>query len=90
MKHSLKREDQPYQLLYKDLRHGGRRRRKRGNYHDNRGCIANRVSIEKRPIIVEKRKRIGDVEVDLMLGKNHQPGLLVIADRASLKTSLVK
>ncbi|MBX2965559.1 MAG: IS30 family transposase [Cyclobacteriaceae bacterium] len=89
MKHSHKREDQPYQLLYKELKHG-RRRRKRGNYHDNRGCIPNRVSIEKRPAIVEKRKRIGDVEVDLMLGKNHQPGLLVITDRASLKTSLVK
>lgn len=89
MKRSHKREDEPYQLLYKDLRHG-RRRRKRGNYHDNRGCISNRVSIEKRPTIVEKRKRIGDVEVDLMLGKNHQPGLLVITDRASLKTSLVK
>lgn len=89
MKFSHKREDQPFQLLYKDLKHG-RRRRKRGNYHDNRGCISNRVSIEKRPAIVEKRKRLGDVEVDLMLGKNHQPGLLVITDRASLKTSLVK
>ena len=89
MKHGRKREDRPYQHLYKDLRHG-RRRRKRGNYHDNRGCIANRVSIEKRPVIVEKRKRIGDVEVDFMLGKNHRPGLLVITDRASLKTSLVK
>lgn len=89
MKHSHKREDRPYQLLYKDLRHG-RRKRKRGNYHDNRGCIPNRVSIEKRPAIVEKRNRLGDVEVDLMLGKNHQPGLLVITDRASLKTSLVK
>lgn len=89
MKHSHKQKDQPYQLLYKDLKHG-RRRRKRGNYHDNRGCMPDRVSIEKRPIIVEKRKRIGDVEVDLMLGKNHQPGLLVITDRASLKTSLVK
>ncbi|MCO5270352.1 MAG: hypothetical protein M9954_01680 [Cyclobacteriaceae bacterium] len=47
MKHGRKREDRLYQHLYKDLRHG-RRRRKRGNYHDNRGCIANRVSIEKR------------------------------------------
>jgi IS30 family transposase len=89
MKHSHKREDEPYQFLYKGLKHG-RRRRKRGNYHDNRGCISNRVSIEKRPPSVERRKRIGDVEVDLMLGKNHQPGLLVITDRASLKTSLVK
>jgi IS30 family transposase len=89
MKHSHKRQDRPYQHLYKELKHGCRRR-KRGNYHENRGCIPNRVSIENRPAIVEKRKRIGDVEVDLMLGKNRQPGLLVITDRASLKTSLVK
>jgi IS30 family transposase len=89
MKHSHQREYQPFQLMYKELKHG-RRRRKRGNYHGNRGCISNRVSIERRPLIVQKRKRLGDVEVDLMLGKNHQPGLLVITDRASLKTSLVK
>ena len=56
----------------------------------SKNCMPDRVSIEKRPIIVEKRKRLGDVEVNLMLGKNHQPGLLVITDRASLKTSLVK
>lgn len=89
MKHSNRREDQPYRLLYRELKHG-RRRRKRGNYHDNRGCIPYRVSIENRPAIVEKRSRIGDMEVDLMLGKNHQPGLLVITDRASLKTTLIK
>jgi transposase, IS30 family len=89
MKHSHKRADVCYQLIYKDLKHG-RRRRKRGNYRDNRGCIPNRTSIEKRPSIVERRSRIGDVEVDLMLGKNHQPGLLVMTDRTTLKTSLTK
>jgi IS30 family transposase len=89
MKHSNKRKDQPFKELFKDLKHG-RNRRKRGNYRDNRGCIPARVSIEKRPKIVAKRTRLGDVEVDLMLGKNHQPGLLVITDRASLKTALVK
>jgi transposase, IS30 family len=89
MKHSHKREDACYQLIYKDLKHG-RRRRKRGNYRDNRGCIPNRTSIEMRPSIVERRSRIGDVEVDLMLGKNHQPGLLVMTDRTTLKTSLTK
>ena len=89
MKHSKRKEDRPYRKLYQELKHG-RRRRKRGNYHENRGCIAGRVSIEKRPAIVEKRTRIGDVEVDLVLGKNHQPGLLVITDRATLKTSLTK
>lgn len=89
MKHGHKRGDKEFRSLFKELKHG-RRRRKRGNYHQNRGCIPDRVPIEKRPAIVEKRKRIGDVEVDLMMGKNHQPGLLVITDRASLKTSLVK
>ena len=88
-KHSHRKEHQPYQQLYQELKHG-RRRRKRENYHDNRGCIPDRISIEKRPALVEKRKRIGDVEVDLVLGKNHQPGLLVITDRASLQTSLTK
>jgi IS30 family transposase len=88
-KHSHRKEHQPYQLLHQELKHG-RRHRKRGNYHENRGCIPDRVSIEKRPALVEKRKRIGDVEVDLVLGMNHQPGLLVITDRASLKTSLTK
>lgn len=89
MKHSKRKEDRPYQKLYLQLKHG-RRRRKRGNYHENRGCIPDRVPIEKRPAIVEKRTRIGDAEVDLVLGKNHQPGLLVITDRATLKTSLTK
>jgi IS30 family transposase len=58
--------------LYKDLKHA-RRRVKLGYYKDNRSCIANGVSIEKQPIIVEKRKRIGDVEEYLMPGKKHQP-----------------
>lgn len=88
-KHSTRREDLPYKHLYKYLRHG-RRRRKRGNYNDNRGKIPNRVSIDKRPPIVQKRKRIGDIEVDLMMGKNHQSALLVMTDRATLHTRLEK
>lgn len=89
MKRSNKYEHRPYQLLYKELKHG-KRRQKRGNYTNNRGCIPNRVSIENRPDIVRKRNRIGDMEVDLVLGKNHQPGLLVLIDRSTLLTSLVK
>ncbi len=89
MKFSHRGEDRSFQKLYRELKHG-RRRRKRGNYHDNRGHIPDRVSIEKRPKVVEKRRRLGDMELDLILGKNHQPGILVIVDRASLKTALVK
>jgi len=89
LKHSFKISDQKDKKLYKELRHG-KRRRKRANIHGSRGLIPNRVSIEQRPAIVSKRKRIGDAEVDLMMGKHHRGALLVVIDRATLKTSLQK
>lgn len=89
MKHSNKKTTQPYKQLYKYLKHG-KRHRKRGRTRDARGIIPGRTSIEKRPLIVNKRKRIGDVEVDLMMGKDHQSALLVITDRATIKTKLRK
>lgn len=76
-------------VLYKHLRHG-KRKRKRGNYRDSRGLIKERVSIENRPSVVERRQRIGDIEVDLMMGKNHQSALLVLVDRATLITTMEK
>ena len=89
MKHSNKARDREFKLLYKYLKHG-RRRHKRGRIRDTRGNIPARVSIEKRPLVVNKRKRIGDYEVDLMMGKNHQSALLAITDRATIKTKLRK
>ena len=84
-----RKEDKEYKRLYLHLKHA-RRRRKRGNYKDNRGLIAHRVSIEKRPKIVNKRKRLGDMEVDLIIGKNHQSGLLITIDRVTLITTIDK
>lgn len=86
-KRSNKLKDKPYKELYRHLRHG-RRRQKRGNIKDSRGIIPNRVSIEHRPKIVDKRYRLGDIEVDLMMGKNHKGAVLVMTDRASLETKL--
>ena len=43
---------------------------KHGNKCDSRGMITGRVSIENRPAIVQSRKRVGDIEVDLMMEKN--------------------
>ena len=86
-KKSNRREDRKDKQLYLQLAHG-RRRRKRGLRRDSRGIIHNRVSIEKRPAIVSKRNRLGDIEIDLMMGKNHQGALIVMTDRASLKTKL--
>jgi IS30 family transposase len=88
-KHSNRKEYAKEKRLYLHLKHG-RRRRKRGNYKDNRGLITHRVSIEKRPKIVDKRKRLGDIEVDLIIGKNHKSGLLVTIDRSALLTTIDK
>lgn len=82
-------KDPQDQTLYNHLKHG-RRKRKRGNYHDSRGTIKGRVSIEDRPTVVDKRQRLGDLEVDLMVGKAHKSALLVITDRSTLLTALEK
>jgi len=44
------------------------------------------VSIEHIPEVVDKRKRISDVEVDLMIRSNHKPALLVMTYRIILIT----
>lgn len=88
-KHTNKRLNQPFKNIYKLLKHG-RRKRRRGNYKDSRGLIPNRISIEKRPNIVSKRKRLGDIEADFIIGKNHKSALLVTIDRASLVTTINK
>ena len=83
------RKNQEFKKLYEHLKHG-KRRRKRGKRRDSRGLIKNRIPIEKRPKIVSKRKRLGDVEVDLMMGKDHKGAVLVMTDRATLHTKLKK
>lgn len=88
-KFSNQRKHAQDKYIYVNLKHA-RRRRKRGNSKDNRGLIQNRVSIENRPRVVEKRKRLGDVEVDLIVGKNHGSGLLVTIDRASMLITIDK
>jgi IS30 family transposase len=88
-KHTNRSINKQYKYLYESLKHG-RYKRKRGNHKDSRGLIPNRVSIEKRPRIVEKRKRFGDIEADLIMGKAHKSALLVTIDRATLKTTIDK
>ena len=88
-KHGNKASDLQYKKIYNHLKHG-RRRRKRGARKDSRGIIHHRVSIEKRPKIVNKRTRPGDIEVDFMMGKNHKGALLVMTDRDTLHTKLHK
>ena len=73
--------------LYTHLRTQGKRYRKRGNKKDTRGIIPNRLDISLRPAVVEEKSRIGDFEIDTIVGKNHQGALVTINER---KTGLVK
>jgi IS30 family transposase len=78
-------------MLYRHLRIGGaKQRRKRRNSRDMRGAIPNRIGIEKRPKIVERRIRIGDWEGDTVIGKNHQGALVTLVDRKSKLTLIGK
>ena len=77
--------------LYRHLRIvGTKQRRKRRNSRDRRGTIKNRVGIEKRPPIVERKIRIGDWEGDTVVGKNHQGALVTLVDRKTKLTLIGK
>jgi len=71
--------------LYTYLRHPKRYRKKFGSSNPN-GKIADKVPIEKRPEIVDKKSRIGDFEIDLIIGKAHKGAQLTIVDRMTSYT----
>lgn len=89
VKFSQKGQDKPYQHLYQYLRHACRKR-KRGNKRSKRGNILDRVWIGERPQAANLRQRTGDLECDIMLGKDRKPGLLVALDRRSRRTWIRK
>ena len=82
-----------YQYVWKDkkakgclfihLRRKGRKYRKRGAAKDSRGIIKDRIDISQRPAIVNEKTRLGDLEIDTIIGKNHKGAILTINDRVS-------
>lgn len=76
--------------LYKNLRHRNKKYHNRNNKYQKRGIIKNRVSIDKRPIVVANKVRIGDWEIDTVIGKRHKGVLVTIVDRASKFTLIRK
>lgn len=75
--------------LYSHLRQAHKKRRKKYGSKDKRGQICNRVSIDQRPDIVDEKSRIGDWEIDTVIGQNHKGALVTIVDRKS-KFTLIK
>jgi len=68
--------------LHKHLR-CQKKRRKRYSSNDRRGKLPNRVSIDERPEIVDQRKRIGDWEVDTIIGRRHRQAIVTLTERKS-------
>ena len=73
-----------YQHIYRDKAGGGslykhlrcqKKRRKRYGSYSKRGQLVNRISIDERPQVVDEKKRIGDWEADLVIGKGHHQAI---------------
>ena len=81
-----------YSYIYADKRQGGalhthlrfhnRKRRVKYGTRCSNG-LKNRVSISQRPEIVEEKNRVGDFEMDTIIGKGKKGAITTIVDRAS-------
>lgn len=69
--------------LYKHLRHGKKRYKKRYGSPKRQGPIKNKVMIDERPKIVEEKTRLGDWEIDTIIGKQQQKAILTLVERVS-------
>jgi len=69
--------------LYEHLRHRAKKYNKRSGKNAGRGLIPNRVDIEQRPPIVELKERLGDIELDTVVGAKHKGVVVTAVDRAS-------
>ena len=73
--------------LYKYLRRRARKYKVRGsNGKTCSGQIKNRISIDDRPIVVDEKSRVGDWEIDTVIGKGHRGALVTIVERVTLFT----
>lgn len=77
--------------LYQHLRQSRKIRRKRyGSGYNTHGHLKNRTSIDERPSIVDEKSRVGDWEIDTIVGKRHKGALVSIVERKSRFTLIGK
>lgn len=74
--------------LYEELRHHGKKYNKRGSGKAGRGYIPGRIDISERPAIVEEKSRLGDWEIDTIIGKEHRGAVVSMVERHSKLTLL--
>ena len=63
-----------------------KKRKKRYGSPDRRGILKNRVSIDDRPAIVDERSRVGDWEMDLIIGRPGGSVLMTAVERKNRYT----
>lgn len=85
-----------YQYVEKDRRENGElsNHMRRGKYtygpKDYKGKILNRTTIAERPDVINDRKRLGDYEIDLIVGPKNRGAILTAVDRLSRVCFLTK
>ena len=77
-------------ILYKPLRHHGKRYNKKSSGKAVRGFIPGRVDVLERPKIVEEKPRVGDWEGATIIGAKEQGTIASYVDRHSKFTLLKK
>ena len=92
-------QERVYEYILADKRAGGelykhlgcqKKRLQRYGSYDRRGKLPKRISIDARPEIVDQRERLGDWEIDTIIGKGQQNALLSLTERKSRLAMLRK
>ncbi len=65
------------------LRQAQKRRRKHYKTYDSRGVLVDKRHISEQPKIVEKRRRIGDWEIDTVMGSGDLHCIVTLIERKS-------
>ncbi len=63
------------------MRRKGKTHPPRSKSQAGHGQIKDHISIDKRPSIVDENGRVGDWEIDLVIGKGHRGVLMIIVER---------
>ena len=87
----VRRDQRRGGLLHKQLRQGGKRRRKRTYGPENRGKLANKPMIDTRPAAVELRQEVGHWEGDTVMGATGERDcLLTLVERSTGLAVVIK
>jgi transposase, IS30 family len=74
--------------LYLSLRRGRKKYKKRYGSGKRAFCIKNRTFIDERPRVVDTKQRLGDWEIDTIVGKGQKGVIITLVERLSKKTLL--